>query len=60
MTSSLLPKTPAGASAGAELVTSDGRSLALVGAKLVGEAQGSSATRSTRPSGAPSIQGDRV
>lgn len=37
---SLLPATPAGASAGAELVTSDGRSLALVGARLVGEAQG--------------------
>ena len=38
--SSLLPKTPAGASAGAELVTSDGRSLALVSARLIGEAQG--------------------
>ncbi len=37
---SLLPTTAAGASAGAELVTSDGRSLALVGAKLVGDAQG--------------------
>jgi Ca-activated chloride channel family protein len=37
---SLLPNTPAGASAGAELVTSDGRSLALVAARLVGEAQG--------------------
>lgn len=37
---SLLPSTPAGASAGAELVTSDGRSLALVAARLVGEAQG--------------------
>lgn len=37
---SLLPSTPAGASAGAELVTSDGRSLALVAARLTGEAQG--------------------
>ncbi len=37
---SLLPSTPAGASAGAELVTSDGRSLALVAARLVGEASG--------------------
>ena len=39
--SSLLhPATPEGASAGAELVTSDGRQLALVAARLVGEAQG--------------------
>ena len=37
---SLLPSTPAGASAGAELVTSDGRSLSLVSAHLRGEAQG--------------------
>jgi Ca-activated chloride channel homolog len=37
---SLLPTTPTGASAGAELVTSDGRSLALVSARLAGEAQG--------------------
>ncbi|HTL34861.1 MAG TPA: VIT domain-containing protein, partial [Kofleriaceae bacterium] len=37
---SLLPTTPAGASAGAELFTSDGRALPLVGARLVGEAQG--------------------
>src|SRR5688500_326408 len=37
---SLLPTTPAGASSGAELVTSDGRSLALVSACLRGEAQG--------------------
>src|SRR6187551_2628513 len=38
--SSLLPNTPEGASSGAELVTSDGRSLALVAARLVGEAAG--------------------
>lgn len=38
--SSLLPTTPAGTSSGAELVTSDGRSLALVSAQLRGEAQG--------------------
>lgn len=37
---SLLPTTPEGASSGAELVTSDGRSLALVAARLVGEATG--------------------
>jgi Ca-activated chloride channel family protein len=37
---SLLPSTPAGASAGAELVTTDGRLVPLVGARLVGEAQG--------------------
>jgi len=36
----LLPTTPEGASSGAELVTSDGRSLALVSATLRGEAQG--------------------
>jgi len=36
----LLPTTPAGASTGAELVTNDGRSLALVSARLIGEAQG--------------------
>ena len=36
----LFPTTPEGASAGAELVTSDGRALALTGARLVGEAQG--------------------
>ncbi|MDB4953366.1 MAG: Inter-alpha-trypsin inhibitor domain protein [Myxococcales bacterium] len=38
--SSLLPTTPEGASSGAELVTSDGRSLSLVSAQLRGEAQG--------------------
>jgi len=38
--SSLLPSTPEGTSSGAELVTSDGRSLALVAARLVGEASG--------------------
>src|SRR6188768_4077248 len=38
--SPLLPTTPAGASAGCELFTSDGRALPLVGARLVGEAQG--------------------
>ncbi len=38
--SSLEPTTPEGASSGAELVTSDGRSLALVSATLVGTAQG--------------------
>ena len=37
---SLLPSTPEGASAGAELVTSDGRPLAFVSAQLRGEAQG--------------------
>jgi len=37
---SLLPTTSHGASSGAELVTSDGRSLALVAARLVGEATG--------------------
>lgn len=37
---SLLPTTPEGTSSGAELVTSDGRSLALVSACLRGEAQG--------------------
>ncbi len=37
---SLLPTTPAGASTGAELVTSDGRSLALTSARLFGEARG--------------------
>ena len=37
---SLLPTTPEGASSGAELVTSDGRQLALVSAQLRGEAQG--------------------
>lgn len=37
---SLLPTTPEAASAGCELVTSDGRALALVSACLVGEAQG--------------------
>lgn len=37
---SLLPATPAGASAGAELVTTDGRLVPLVGAKLIGEARG--------------------
>jgi Ca-activated chloride channel family protein len=37
---SLLPTTPEGASRGAELVTSDGRALALVSAALRGEAQG--------------------
>lgn len=37
---SLLPTTPEGASSGAELVTSDGRVLALVSAHLRGEAQG--------------------
>jgi Ca-activated chloride channel homolog len=36
----LHPTTPEGASSGAELVTSDGRSLALVSAKLRGEAEG--------------------
>jgi len=38
--SSLFPTTPEATSAGAELVTSDGRSLALVSARLVGEARG--------------------
>jgi Ca-activated chloride channel homolog len=37
---SLLPTTIEGASAGCELVTSDGRALALVSATLRGEAQG--------------------
>ena len=37
---SLLPTTPEGASRGAELVTSDGRALPLVGAALRGEARG--------------------
>ncbi len=37
---SLVPTTPEGASSGAELVTSDGRSLALVSAQLRGEARG--------------------
>ena len=37
---SLLPTTPEAASRGAELVTSDGRSLALVSAQLIGHAQG--------------------
>jgi Ca-activated chloride channel homolog len=37
---SLLPSTPQAASSGAELVTSDGRALALVGAHLRGEARG--------------------
>ena len=37
---SLLPTTIEGASAGCELVTSDGRALALVAATLRGEAQG--------------------
>jgi Ca-activated chloride channel homolog len=37
---SLLPTTAQGASAGCELVTSDGRALALVSATLRGEAQG--------------------
>jgi Ca-activated chloride channel family protein len=37
---SLAPSTAAAASAGAELVTSDGRSLSLVSAKLTGEARG--------------------
>src|SRR5262245_17590535 len=37
---SLLPTTPVAASRGAELSTSDGRSLALVSAQLRGEAQG--------------------
>jgi Ca-activated chloride channel family protein len=36
----LYPTTPEGASSGAELVTSDGRALALVAARLVGEASG--------------------
>jgi Ca-activated chloride channel family protein len=36
----LYPKTPEGASAGAELVTSDGRQLALVSAQLRGELEG--------------------
>src|SRR5580765_261127 len=36
----LVPTTPEGASSGAELVTSDGRALALVSAQLRGEAQG--------------------
>lgn len=36
----LFPTTQEGASAGAELFTSDGRALALTGARLVGEAQG--------------------
>ncbi|MEP6859296.1 MAG: VIT domain-containing protein [Deltaproteobacteria bacterium] len=40
MTSALFPTTPEGASAGAELVTSDGRTLALVGARLTGDATG--------------------
>jgi Ca-activated chloride channel family protein len=37
---SLVPSTPEGTSAGAELVTSDGRQLAFASAKLVGEAHG--------------------
>ncbi len=37
---SLVPTTPEGASSGAELVTSDGRALALASATLRGEAQG--------------------
>jgi Ca-activated chloride channel homolog len=37
---SLVPSTPAGASAGAELVTSDGRQLAFVSACLHGDIQG--------------------
>ncbi|MGE5182620.1 MAG: VIT domain-containing protein, partial [Acidobacteriota bacterium] len=37
---SLLPTTAQAASSGAELVTSDGRSLALTGARLAGELQG--------------------
>jgi Ca-activated chloride channel family protein len=37
---SLVPSTPAGASAGAEVVISDGRRLALVSAQFRGEAQG--------------------
>lgn len=37
---SLVPMTPAGASAGAELVTTDGRLVPLVGARLAGEARG--------------------
>jgi Ca-activated chloride channel homolog len=36
----LFPTTPEGASAGAELVTSDGRALALTAARLIGEAGG--------------------
>ncbi|HET9992490.1 MAG TPA: VIT domain-containing protein [Kofleriaceae bacterium] len=40
MTSALFPTTPEGASAGAELVTNDGRTLALVGARLTGDAAG--------------------
>ncbi|MEO8843834.1 MAG: VIT domain-containing protein [Kofleriaceae bacterium] len=36
----LFPTTPEGASAGAELVTSDGRVLALTAARLVGDAGG--------------------
>ncbi|HEX7699773.1 MAG TPA: VIT domain-containing protein, partial [Kofleriaceae bacterium] len=36
----LFPTTPEGASAGAELVTSDGRVLALTAARLIGEAGG--------------------
>src|SRR5215831_16211787 len=37
---SLVPTTPEAASAGAELVTSDGRALAFVSAQLRGEAHG--------------------
>jgi len=37
---SLVPTTPEGTSSGAELYTSDGRSLSLTSVKLVGEAQG--------------------
>jgi Ca-activated chloride channel family protein len=40
VTSALFPTTSEGASAGAELVTSDGRTLALVGARLTGDAAG--------------------
>jgi len=40
VTSALFPTTPEGASAGAELVTSDGRVLALVDARLTGDAAG--------------------
>ncbi|HEY0253420.1 MAG TPA: VIT domain-containing protein, partial [Kofleriaceae bacterium] len=36
----LFPTTPEGHSAGCELATTDGRTLALVGARLVGEATG--------------------
>ena len=40
VTSALFPTTPEGVSAGAELVTSDGRVLALVDARLTGDAAG--------------------